>query len=129
MLFRSQIGENKSKVIVFFTDVFGYSFVNAQRLADCFHNETGATVLIPDYFQNDPIDPNIEDLFSILPDWLNKHPPSDACRIGQQFISTIQQQYQTIQVLFSFSFLFFHFRKQLLDFVDYWLLLWSKSCC
>lgn len=92
-----RIGQGKT-AIVLFTDVFGYSFVNAQQLADCFSSNTGATVLIPDYFNDDPIDPNIEDLFSVLPDWLKKHPPTYACQIGQQFISTIKGHYQSIQV-------------------------------
>jgi len=90
-------GQGKS-AIVLFTDIFGYSFVNTRKVADRFAEETGTTVLIPDYFQGDPIDstkPNPQDL---LPDWLKKHPTTEVCAIADNFISTIKGHYQSIQV-------------------------------
>lgn len=94
-----KVGQGKS-AIVLFTDVFGYSFLNVQRLADIFSEQTNTTVFIPDYFNNDPIDPNVPDLFSVLPTWLKKHPPNEACQIGRQIISTIKGHYQSIQVTY-----------------------------
>ena len=92
-----KIGQGKS-AIVLFTDVFGYAFVNTRKLADRFADATGATVLIPDYFNGDPLDitnPNYRDL---LPEWFQRHPASDACTIADQFISTIKGHYESIQV-------------------------------
>jgi dienelactone hydrolase len=77
-------GEGKSAIVVF-TDIFGYSFVNVQKIGDTFANE-------------DPINPATPNIMEILPDWLKKHPPSDACDIADKFISTIKGHYQSIQV-------------------------------
>jgi dienelactone hydrolase len=47
-------GEGKS-LIVIFTDIFGYSFINTQKIADTYAQATGSTVLIPDFFEGDPM--------------------------------------------------------------------------
>jgi len=99
-----KIGQGKS-AIVLFTDVFGYAFVNTRKVADRFAEATGTTVLIPDYFHGDPLDitkPNYRDLF---PEWLQRHPVSDACAIADQFISTIKGHYQSIQVELKIEFI------------------------
>ena len=44
--------------ILFLTDVFGYSFVNARLLADAYAREN-FHVLVPDLFSGDPIDPKL----------------------------------------------------------------------
>jgi dienelactone hydrolase len=90
-------GEGKSAIVVF-TDIFGYSFVNVQKIGDTFAKGTETTVLIPDCFNEDPINPATPNIMEILPDWLKKHPPSDACDIADKFISTIKGHYQSIQV-------------------------------
>jgi hypothetical protein len=111
-------GQGKS-AIVLFPDVFGYSFVNTRKVADRFAEGTGTTVLIPDYFQGDPLDitkPNYRDL---LPDWLKKHPPADGCAIADEFISTIKGHYESIQVKFKKRI---HLSFNL--FVGHWFLLW-----
>jgi len=96
-------GEGKS-AIVLFTDVFGSTFINAQKLADSFAAGSQTTVLIPDYFNGDPINPNEPNVFAILPDWLKKHPPTDACALAEKFVSTIKGHYQSIQVNNTHSF-------------------------
>ena len=92
-------GQGKS-AIVMFTDIFGYSFVNARKIADRLAEGTGATVLIPDYFHGDPISPDISNIRDLIPDWLKKHPPAEGCAIADKFISTIKGHYQSIQVKF-----------------------------
>ncbi|CAF2727166.1 unnamed protein product [Rotaria sp. Silwood2] len=91
-------GQGKS-AIVLFTDIFGYKFINTQKLADRFANDTGATVLIPDYFHGDPMDPNIPNYRDLLPDWRKRHPASEACEIADKLISTIKGHYESIQVI------------------------------
>ena len=92
-------GQGKSAIIIF-TDIFGYSFVNARKLADSFAQGSGTTVFIPDYFHGDPISPECENIMEILPSWLKKHPPTEASQIAQTFLSTIKGHYQSIQVYF-----------------------------
>ena len=98
-------GQGKS-AIVMFTDIFGYSFINAQKLADSFAQGSGTTVFILDYFNGDPISPDTLNIMEILPEWLKKHPPSDACAIAETFISTIKGHYQSIQVIISSKIFF-----------------------
>lgn len=90
-------GQGKTAIILF-TDIFGYSFINAQKLADSFAQNCQTTVLIPDYFNEDPMNPNEPNLWDLLPTWLKKHPPTDACIIAEKFLSTIKTLYQSIQV-------------------------------
>ena len=92
-------GEGKS-LIVIFTDIFGYSFPNTRKIADKFAQNTGSTVIIPDFFNKDPLDPNLPapELFSQLPAWLKKHPVDEACASAEKLISTIKDQYNSIQV-------------------------------
>ena len=87
-------------VIVIFTDIFGHSFTNTRKIADTFAQTIGSTVLVPDLFNGDPVDSTIPiaDLISQLPAWLKKHPVDQACASSQKFISTIKDQYQSIQV-------------------------------
>jgi dienelactone hydrolase len=92
-------GQGKS-VIVLFTDIFGYSFVNTRKIADRFAQETGTTALIPDYLHGDPVNPDVPNYRDIIPDWLKKHPVTEACAIADKFISTIKGHYQSIQVIF-----------------------------
>jgi len=91
-------GQGKS-AIVLFTDVFGYSFVNTRKIADRFAEETGTTVLIPDYFHGDPVNPNVPNYRDSIPEWKKKHPVTDACDIADKLISTIKGHYQSIQVI------------------------------
>ena len=44
--------------VVFLTDVFGHSFINARLLADAYAREN-LHVLVPDIFAGDPIDPKL----------------------------------------------------------------------
>ncbi|CAF1549910.1 unnamed protein product [Adineta ricciae] len=91
-------GQGKSAIVVF-TDVFGSSYVNVQKVADNLAQGVQVTVLIPDLFNGDPMDPNAENLWDKLPSWLKKHPPSDTCALGEKFISTIKGHYDSIQVI------------------------------
>ena len=90
-------GQGKSAIVIF-TDIFGYTFVNTQKVADTFAQATGATVLVPDFFNNDPMDANDSDLWGKLPAWLEKHPVAEACAASDKFIATIKGHYETIQV-------------------------------
>jgi dienelactone hydrolase len=90
-------GQGKS-VIVIFTDVFGYTFPNARKLADRFAEEIGTTVLIPDLFHGDPVDESKPNYRDTLPDWRTRHPITDACAIAEKLISTIKGHYESIQV-------------------------------
>ncbi|CAF3990859.1 unnamed protein product [Adineta steineri] len=91
-------GQGKSASVIF-TDIFGYAFANVRKVADCFANETGMTVLIPDLFNGDPIDDNIPNFRALLPDWIKKHSPAEACPVAGKFISTIKGHYESIQVI------------------------------
>ena len=90
-------GQGKS-AIVLFTDIFGYSFINNRKIADRFAEDTGATVLIPDLFNGDPMDLNVSNYRDRLPDWQKRHPATDSCAIADKFIPTIKGNYQSIQV-------------------------------
>jgi len=90
-------GQGKS-AIVLFTDILGYSFPNTRKAADRFAEETGTTVLIPDYFNGDPIDINIPNYRDTMPDWQKRHPVTEACTIADNLISTIKGHYESIQV-------------------------------
>jgi dienelactone hydrolase len=90
-------GDGKSAIVIF-TDIFGSSFVNIRKVADSFAQGVSATVLIPDCFNGDPIDPNTPDIMAALPAWLKRHPAADACALAEKFISTIKGHYQSIQV-------------------------------
>lgn len=92
-----QTGNGKS-AIVFFTDIFGSSFINVRQNADLIAEKTNTTVLIPDYFHGDPMDPNSENLWGLLPEWLKKHPTTEACEIAEKFFSAIEGNFQSIQV-------------------------------
>ena len=95
-----KVGQGKSAIVIF-TDIFGFVSPNTRKLADRFAQEIGTTVLIPDYFDGDPVDANKPNYRDSLPDWLNKHPINDACAIADRFISTIKGHYQSIQVPFN----------------------------
>lgn len=94
-------GQGKS-AIVLFTDIFGYSFINARKLADSFAQGSGTTVFIPDYFAGDPISPSTPNIMEIFPRWFEKHPVGEACQLAEKFISTIKGHYESIQVKISF---------------------------
>jgi dienelactone hydrolase len=96
-------GQGKSAIVIF-TDVFGSSFINVQKLADSFAQGSQTTVLIPDCFNGDPINPNTPNIMDIFPSWLKKHPVTDACALAEKFISTIKGNYQSIQVNNKYSF-------------------------
>jgi hypothetical protein len=72
--------------------------VNTRKVADRFAQGTGTTVLIPDYFHGDPINPDAPNLWDLLPDWLKEHPTTEGCAIAEKFISTIKGHYESIQV-------------------------------
>ncbi|CAF1190953.1 unnamed protein product [Rotaria sordida] len=91
-------GQSKSAIVIF-TDIFGYSFINIRKIADRFSEETSATVLIPDYFHGDPVNPNLPNYRDMLPDWVKRHPTNETCAIADKFISTIKGHYQSIQVI------------------------------
>ncbi|CAF1178998.1 unnamed protein product [Adineta ricciae] len=91
-------GNGKSAIIIF-TDIFGFAFANTRKIADRFAEETGMTVLIPDYFNGDPVDPTVPNFRVGLPEWLKRHPPIDACALADKFISTIKGHYQSIQII------------------------------
>jgi len=67
-------------------------------LADTFASNTQTSVLIPDLFNGDPISPDVPNLMDVVPDWIKKHPPTNACAIADKFLSTIKGHYQSIQV-------------------------------
>ena len=92
-----ETGQGKS-VIVIFTDIFGFSFINTRKLADTVAQATGAKVLVPDLFYGDPLDPTAQNLFEKLPAWLQKHPVDQACANADKFISAINEHYESIQV-------------------------------
>ena len=114
-------GENKSAIIIF-TDVFGSKFVNIQKIADTLAQDCQATVFIPDCFNGDSIDSNEPNLMAVLPNWLKKHPTTDALAIGEKLLSVIKGQYQSIGVHFKiFTLVVFRFCDILVD----GFLLWS----
>jgi dienelactone hydrolase len=90
-------GQGKSAIVVF-TDVFGYSFPNTRKVADRFAEETGTIVLIPDCFHGEPMNINIPNYRDLFPDWLTRHPVTDAYTIADKFILTIKEDYESIQV-------------------------------
>lgn len=111
-------------VIVIFTDVFGYNFINTRKIADTFAQAVGTTVLVPDFFNEDPLDPTATNLQEQMPIWRQKHPVEDACASAANYISTIKGHYDSIQVMHTIQF-----RPRYYDcisFVDYWFLLWRK---
>lgn len=90
-------GDGNSALVIF-TDIFGFSFINTRMLADQFVQSTGATVLVPDFFNGDPMNPNESNLFEKLPAWREKHPVEEACQMADRFIASIEDNYQAIQV-------------------------------
>ena len=91
------VGQGKA-VIVIFTDVFGYAFINTRKIADTFAQATGSTVLIPDFFNNDPMDTSDVNRRERLTAWLQKHPAESASQAAGNFLLAIQGHYDTIQV-------------------------------
>ncbi|CAF3724486.1 unnamed protein product [Rotaria sp. Silwood1] len=91
-------GQGKSAIVIF-TDIFGFSFINIRKIADIYAQGTQTTVLVPDLFNGDPMNPNEPNLFDKLPAWLQKHPPTDACTMADKVISTIKRYYDSIQVV------------------------------
>ncbi|CAF1226434.1 unnamed protein product [Rotaria sordida] len=93
-------GEGKSAIVIF-TDIFGFSFINTRKIADTFAQSTGTTVLVPDLFEGDSLDPNASrsELLEKLPTWLPKHPVDKACLAIDKYISTIKGHYDSIQVI------------------------------
>ena len=91
-------GTGKS-VIVIFTDVFGYAFVNTRKIADVFAQTVGTTVLVPDFFDGDPLDPTAPNLQEQMPIWREKHPVDQACASAANYISTIKGHYDSMQVI------------------------------
>lgn len=112
-----QVGNGKCLILIF-TDIFGYSFVNVRHLADVFSSSTGTTVIVPDYFRGDPMNPDDPHLWDTLPLWLEKHPPTDAIHIAQHLFTHLQKNYQSIQVTHR-SFLLFSQMKNLVDDLDF----------
>lgn len=47
--------ESKKSAIVIATDVFGYSFINIQVMADTMTKQTGVPTVVPDIFDNFPL--------------------------------------------------------------------------
>jgi hypothetical protein len=109
-------GQGKS-AIVLFTDVFGYSFINTRKVADRFAEATDTTVLIPDCFHGDPMNINLPNYRDLLPDWFKRHPVTDAYDIAEKVISTIKEDYQSIQVKLKIREHFSLFLFRLLVFV------------
>ncbi|CAF4210280.1 unnamed protein product, partial [Rotaria sordida] len=66
---------------------------------DTYAQGTKATVLVPDLFNGDSMNPNEPNLFDKLPAWLQKHPPTDACTVADKIISSIKRHYDSIQVV------------------------------
>ena len=95
-------GQGKSAIVIF-TDGFGHTFINTQKVADTFAETTGATVLVPDLFNGDPMDPDDPNLWGKLPGWLKMHPVQEACVLSDKFISAIKGDYNSIQVNIVFS--------------------------
>ncbi|CAF1460362.1 unnamed protein product [Rotaria sordida] len=91
-------GQGKSTIVIF-TDIFGFSFINIRKIADTYAQGTKATVLVPDLFNGDSMNPNEPNLFDKLPAWLQKHPPTDACTVADKIISIIKRHYDSIQVV------------------------------
>jgi len=91
-------GEGKS-VIVIFTGIFGYAFINNRKIADTFAQSTGTTVLVPDLFEGDSLDPTLskDEILAKLSTWLPKHPLDKACLTIEKYISTIKDHYDSIQ--------------------------------
>jgi dienelactone hydrolase len=88
-----------TSAIVIFTDVFGSSFINTRKLADQFAEATGTTVIIPDLFDGDALDPDASDLYEKLPAWLDKHPVEPPCAAADRLIAAIKDSYESIQVI------------------------------
>jgi len=94
-------GQGKAAIVIF-TDIFGYAFPNARKLADRLAAAVGATVLIPDCFNGDPVDADDPNRSEKMPQWRERHPTSNSCAIADKLISTIKGHYDSIQVNFSY---------------------------
>ena len=116
-------GHGKSAIVIF-AELFGYTFVNTRKVADTFAEAIETTVFVPDLFNGDPMDPDDPDLMDHLPAWLNKHPIHEACSLSAKFISTIKEEYNTIQV--SINAVLVSVERMSLSFtlVGYRILLW-----
>ncbi|CAF1078452.1 unnamed protein product [Rotaria sp. Silwood1] len=91
-------GRGQSTIIIF-TDIFGFSFINIRKIADTYAQGLQTTVIVPDMFNGDSMNPKEPNLFDKLPAWLNKHPSTDACSVADKIISTIKGHYDSIQVV------------------------------
>jgi dienelactone hydrolase len=90
-------GDGKSAIVIF-TDIFGFSFINTRKVADTFAQGTQSTVLVPDLFNGDPMDPTEQDRMAKFPGWLQKHPRQEACTFADKLITTIKGNYDSILV-------------------------------
>ncbi|ODQ77406.1 hypothetical protein BABINDRAFT_169270 [Babjeviella inositovora NRRL Y-12698] len=66
------VGENKGKIIVILTDVFGNSYLNNKLIADEL-SRNGYCVVMPDLFGGDDADLTQPNAFAALQPWLAKH--------------------------------------------------------
>lgn len=82
--------------IVFFTDIFGFALINSRRVADFLAEKLDVTVLIPDLFEGDPIDPNDPNRNESLISWRERHPFEKTCPMAERFVSSIENQFQSI---------------------------------
>lgn len=81
------------KVIVIFTDIFGYKYKNNLLVADLLSKQAQAQVLIPDYFENDPLK-SIEEFFAKKEEWLGKHSHEKNNNILTGFLSKLREEYK-----------------------------------
>ena len=115
-------GQGKSAIVVF-TDVFGSSFINVRKVADSYAKHTNTTVLIPDLFNEDAMDPNDPNVWGNAPAWLGKHPAAAACTLAEKILPAVAEHYTSIQVGASRSSFSYH--TPLL--IARWLLLWCET--
>ncbi|KAF1975966.1 alpha/beta-hydrolase [Bimuria novae-zelandiae CBS 107.79] len=72
------VGNNKDTAVMIVHDLFGWTFTNLRLLADHFAKEANVTVYLPDFFDDDVVDPETLDdpekraKFS-MPDFFAKH--------------------------------------------------------
>ncbi|KAG7874372.1 hypothetical protein KL938_004987 [Ogataea parapolymorpha] len=82
-------GNDTKRILVIFTDIYGYKTNNVDLIADKFADNLGYQVLIPDLFDEDPVVPNQTD----LGEWLGRHSPVQTGPIAKAFLEYVKKTY------------------------------------
>lgn len=78
--------------LLFFTDVIGYTFINAQLLADEYA-KAGYFVVMPDLFDKDPVKLNPPAGFDLMTQWLPNHTPDKTGPIVEKITEAVKAKW------------------------------------